>query len=155
MVIADANSNVVRFRMPVWIFLIVGAGLSILISLTLTFYKGQTQSIDTNVRLQSKLTDQTQEYATTVTEKNDTIEHLQNDLIRLSQQADEVKGKIEELKKLENEMKSLTGGVALNPADNPPAGAVSIASAENAGHGRRFQSQYPGRYFSIRVEYLA
>jgi hypothetical protein len=128
MVIADANSNVVRFRMPVWTFLVVGAGLAVLVSMTLTFYNGQTRSIDTNERLQGQLTDQSQEYALTVIEKNDTIEHLQKDLIRLSQQAEEVKGKIEELKKLENEMKSLTGDVALRqPAPPGTPGALSYA----------------------------
>ncbi|WP_405462497.1 peptidoglycan DD-metalloendopeptidase family protein [Paenibacillus sp. HJGM_3] len=132
MVFADANSNVVRFRMPVWMFLVGGVGLSILISLTLSFYTGQSRSLTNNERLQNQLTDQTQEFASTVTEKNDTIEHLQKDLLRLSQQAEEVKGKIEELKKLESEMKSLTGALSMGDA----RGAVSIASAlEEQGIG--------------------
>lgn len=135
MVIADANSNVVRFRMPVWTFLVVGVGLAILISLTLSLYKGQVRSINTTELLQGKLTDQTQEYTLTVLEKNDTIEHLQKDLIRLSQQADEVKGKIEELKKLENEMKSLTGGIALKQTAPGRTNGTSSPLTDSQGIG--------------------
>ncbi len=131
MVLADATSKVVRFRIPVWTFIAVGVGLTALISMTLAFYTGQTRSIDTNQRLKGELSDQRQEYQITVSEKNETIEHLQQDLIRLSQQAEDVKGKIEQLKKLENEMKTMTGGVAQGgtAAGSGSTGTVITSSA--------------------------
>ncbi|WP_164821760.1 M23 family metallopeptidase [Paenibacillus koleovorans] len=124
MVIADANSKVVRFRLPVWTFLAAGLGLSLLIYFTMSFYNGQIRTTDQKEKLEGELSTQNLKYTLTVSEKNETIEHLQNDLIRLSQQADEVKAKIAELKKLEDEMKSLTGGVAMDSSSS-----VVIASA--------------------------
>lgn len=134
MIIADANSNVLRFRISAWTISLIPAVLVVLSALTLTFYIIQQRSEGTNLELQNQLLGKTQEYEHTVSEKNQTIEHLQNELIRLSQQAEEVRTKIAELKKLENEMKSLTGNAA---ADKPSEAAISAAAGSGIGGDAR------------------
>ncbi|MFS1511284.1 M23 family metallopeptidase [Chengkuizengella sp. SCS-71B] len=56
----------------------------------------------------------------TIESKDDTIEHLQNNLISLSEQTQEIKLKLNELEKLENDIKKITGAdttALLNPFD--------------------------------------
>ncbi|TMV49689.1 M23 family metallopeptidase [Paenibacillus mesophilus] len=126
MVIPDANSHVVRFRLTGWMLSLMTLFIALLAALAVTFYIIQSRSSGTNLLLTHKLVGVTEQFEQTVSEKNTTIEQLQNDLVRLSQQADQVKNKIEELKKLEIEMKTLTG---ISGGDKP----VSILSASPAG----------------------
>lgn len=133
MVIPDANSHVVRFRLSGWALSLMTLSVALLASLAVTFYIIQSRSSGTNELLEHKLVGVTEQFEQTVSEKNTTIEQLQNDLVRLSQQADQVKDKIEELKKLESEMKSLTGMNGDKPVSNSSASPGGGASSPMGG----------------------
>lgn len=133
MVIPDANSHVVRFRLTGWMLSLVTLFVALLASLAVTFYIIQSRSSGTNLLLTHKLVGVTEQFEQTVSEKNTTIEQLQNDLVRLSQQADQVKDKIEELKKLEVEMKTLTGISGDKPVSISSASPAASASASMGG----------------------
>ncbi|RKN84050.1 M23 family metallopeptidase [Paenibacillus ginsengarvi] len=112
LVIPDAASRVVRFKLSGWALSLMTFGAALLASLAITFCIGQL------------LLGITSRFEQTVHEKNTTIGQLQNDLVRLSRQADEIQFKMDELKKLENEMKSLTASIT---------GGQSVPASSAAG----------------------
>ncbi|MEX2459866.1 MAG: peptidoglycan DD-metalloendopeptidase family protein [Paenibacillaceae bacterium] len=104
----DPGRSVLRFRIHgllLYIFFFVFAA-SMIISLILYIAHGKSSIL--NSMLAKKLSGQEQEYTHTVTSKDMTIEQLQNKVIQLSEQATEIKSKIGEMQKLDNEVKQLT-----------------------------------------------
>jgi len=110
-IIPDANNQVVRLRLSGWMLTLSLAVIVALAAISVILSVIQARNAGTTQFLQRELASKTALYEQTLAEKNETIESQLNDLIRLSQQAEEVKEKIEELKQLENEVKWLTSGM--------------------------------------------
>lgn len=123
MFIPDANSPVLRFRVSN-VILRISLILALAITcITLVIYFNGIQNSRTKAKLQTELTYKADQFEQTVEGKNRTIEQLQNDIIQLSQQTNEMKAKVEELKKLEKDIRSIT------KIDQPKSSKkVSIAS---------------------------
>lgn len=122
MVISDANSHVIRFRVA-GIFLYLGA-IVVLCALGAAsyYYQVHKESEQLNGHLKAEMSGQTESFTQSILDKNSTIEQLQSELIRLSDQAEAIKAKVEEFKKFESEMKSIAG---TDGKGGPLAGAAS------------------------------
>lgn len=141
MIIPDANHRVVRFRVSAFILyalpILILSGLCI----TLAVHLYSMQNKLEKQLLAAELENKTAAYEQTLHLKDTTIEQLQNELIDITAQSEEVKVKIEELKKLEAEINSITGNDDSESSDGDSGsgetaeisaarrGVVSIASA--------------------------
>jgi murein DD-endopeptidase MepM/ murein hydrolase activator NlpD len=110
-VIPDASSSVRRFEVPKSIPYLAGAGLLILVSVTLVLFIFHGRTAVIADELQLRMESQETVYSSTVEEKNETIEQLQNEVIKLSQQTSDMKSRIDDIRKLEDEVRSITGSV--------------------------------------------
>ncbi|NOU96503.1 peptidoglycan DD-metalloendopeptidase family protein [Paenibacillus sp. LMG 31456] len=108
-IIPDANSSVRRFEVPKLIPYIAGAGLLSLVIVTLFLYVLHARTVMVASNLQTRVYSQDTLYATTVQEKNETIEQLQNEVIKLSKQTSDMKSQIDDIRKLEEEVQTIKG----------------------------------------------
>ncbi len=127
MIIPEANRSVVRFKIPAVILYIIPIVTLVMLSTTLAVYIIHMKSTVVTQQLKSELEHNKDQYKETVGDKNKTITELQNDVILLSQQANEVQAKIEELKKLENDIKGIQEGDSPSAKSKP----VSVANSES------------------------
>jgi murein DD-endopeptidase MepM/ murein hydrolase activator NlpD len=110
MIIPDNNPSrsVLRFRIYglfLYIFFSIFAALLIF---SYIIYSVHSKSSLLNTTLVKKLSGQEQVFTQTVTSKDTTIEQLQNKVIDLSEQAAEIQNKINEMQKLDTELRQLT-----------------------------------------------
>ncbi|MBP1965140.1 M23 family metallopeptidase [Paenibacillus aceris] len=137
-IIPDANQSVVRFRVPHLFAYIAAACFTLLLLITLITYALHAQTSKKANALQAKLSGANQQWNATLTSKDKAIEELQNEVIQLSQQAEQMKTEVEEMKKFENDLKSIAGidanteGKALasassNTQDKPAEEQSSVA----------------------------
>lgn len=133
MVIPDANRSVVRFRLPGYLIVAVPAGIAILALISVLMYSLTWTSSRQNEKLKQLLQGRNAQYETEVGGKNRTIEHLQSEVLDLSKQAEELQLKMEQLKKLEEEMKQLTGYSQNKGQSEPLAAAYDSAEAGMGG----------------------
>lgn len=122
MFIPDANSPVLHFRFSNIILQITLILTLSLICITTIIYINGIRDGRTNAKLQAELVGREEQFNQMVDGKNRTIEQLQNDVIQLSEQANDMKAKVEELKKLEKDIRSIT------KIDQSKSKNVSIAS---------------------------
>jgi murein DD-endopeptidase MepM/ murein hydrolase activator NlpD len=104
----DPSRSVLRFRihgLVIYTFFSVFAALAIV---SFILYNVHGKSSLLNSILTKQISGQEQEYTQTVSSKNVTIEELQNKVIQLSQQAAEIKSRIGEMQKLDDEVNQLT-----------------------------------------------
>lgn len=133
MVIADANSNVVRFRISGILLYIAPLIVLLLAAAALYLYVIHERSASLSGRLASELSGQSTRYQATIATKDQTIEQLQNELIHLSEQAEEIKTKVEEFKKFESEMKSIAGTDGKGGSDAAQAANGQAAASGGVG----------------------
>jgi murein DD-endopeptidase MepM/ murein hydrolase activator NlpD len=120
----DPSQSVMRFRIHGLLLYISSFFFLVMISISLILYIGHGKSAGLNSSLKKQLSGQEQVYSQTVNSKDTTIEQLQNKVIQLAEQAKEIKSKIGEMQKLDDEVKQLT---------NPGAGTNKKAKATVAG----------------------
>lgn len=126
MIIPEAEGSVIQLRLHAVLLLLLPFLILALVSGALVVYGMAMVTSKANVDLHKKLLGQNSQFQTVIAEKNQTIDHLENEVLDLSRQADEIKGKMEEIRKLGEEMKGLTGmntqtGGSQAPAsDNKP-----------------------------------
>jgi murein DD-endopeptidase MepM/ murein hydrolase activator NlpD len=108
-VIPDVNRSVVRLRIPNMIVYAAALILMALILVTLTMYVLHTHSLSITSKLKNQLAVASSQLTDTVSTKDQAIQQLQNEVIQLSQQADLMKTKVDEMKKLESDLKTITG----------------------------------------------
>jgi murein DD-endopeptidase MepM/ murein hydrolase activator NlpD len=124
-IIPDANSSVRRFEVPKLLIYLAGGFLLSLVALAFVMTVLHSRTALVASKLQTQVASQDSLYAAAVQEKNVTIEQLQNEVIQLSQQTMEMKSRIEDIRKLEDEVRSLTGSdktAASASAANPASG---------------------------------
>jgi murein DD-endopeptidase MepM/ murein hydrolase activator NlpD len=120
--IPEAGQRVVRFRMPrmvLFVMPLLVAALAVSLYLLKDAYD---QSLVILHDLEAKLSLRESELTQTIFEKNKEIQRLQEDILALSEEAEAVRDKVESLKKLEAELRGLTG-------QTDDAGEVTVASA--------------------------
>jgi len=108
-IIPDANSSVRRFEVPKLIPYMAGGCILSLVAVTVALFIIHTHTATVASQLQTRVVNQDTVYTAAVQEKNQTIEQLQNELIKLSQQTSEMKTKIDDIRKLEDEVRTITG----------------------------------------------
>jgi murein DD-endopeptidase MepM/ murein hydrolase activator NlpD len=124
----DPSSSVVRFRVHSAMLYLIFLALLAIIAFSLTLYIMHSKSSGLTTTLQKELSGQEQQYSETVSTKDMTIEQLQNKVIALSQQAEEIKVKVGEMQKLDDEVKSLT-----NPSAVPKKTDTAVIGNDNTG----------------------
>jgi cell division protein FtsB len=104
----DPSRSVLRFRIHGLLLYIFFSVFLALMIISFILYNIHGKSSLLNSILTKQLSGQEQEYTQTVSSKDMTIEQLQNKVIQLSEQAAEIKSKIGEMQKLDDEVKQLT-----------------------------------------------
>jgi murein DD-endopeptidase MepM/ murein hydrolase activator NlpD len=104
----DPSRSVMRFRIHGLLLYIFSAFFLVLMAFSLILYIVHGKSAGINSSLKKQLSGQEQEYTHAVISKDTTIEQLQNKVIQLAEQAEEIKSKIGEMQKLDDEVKQLT-----------------------------------------------
>ncbi|MGG1514015.1 peptidoglycan DD-metalloendopeptidase family protein [Paenibacillus oryzisoli] len=138
-IIPDANQSVVRFRVSHIFAYLAGAGLTLLLLMSIFIYVLHAHTLKQTVALQSKLSGANQEWSATVTSKDAAIEQLQNEVIQLSQQTEQMKSQLEEVKKLESDLKTIAGidsdatGKAFASADTAKKAEGDAAASTGVG----------------------
>ncbi|WNR43922.1 M23 family metallopeptidase [Paenibacillus roseipurpureus] len=127
-IIPDANQAVVRFRIPHLFAYLAAACLSMLLLISITIYMMHAHSLKQANDLASKLSGANEQWSATLTSKDAAIQKLQNEVIQLSQQAEQMKSKVEEVKKLESDLKSIAG---IDPEPSNTAVASSSARKDD------------------------
>jgi murein DD-endopeptidase MepM/ murein hydrolase activator NlpD len=133
-IIPDATQSVVRFRISHLSAYIAAACFSLLMLISITIYFMHAHTVKQASELQTKLSGVNQQWSATLTSKNVAIEQLQNEVIQLSQQAEQMKTKVEEVKKLESDLKSIAG------IDHEPSN-VAVASTTSEGKAKKDANQ--------------
>jgi len=124
-VIPDANSSVVRFRITKRTLIgTLSCSLILIAAITasaiyLYYMRGE------NMRLAEQLKEQLTESTATVASQDETISSLQQHVIDLSNQSEEIRSKLERMKALEQSLKGLSG--MTNPTDVPNSSFGDIA----------------------------
>lgn len=105
----NADRSVTQLRLTSTILYMVGASIAGLIILSIVMYGLQVRTDSVAKDLKTELSGKSQQFDQTLASKDETIQQLQNDVIHLSQQAKEVKQKMDEMKQLEADLRSMTG----------------------------------------------
>ncbi|ALS25341.1 M23 family metallopeptidase [Paenibacillus naphthalenovorans] len=116
----NAQRAVVKLRFTHAVLYAAALLLIGLIGWTLAMQSLHLRSELVNERLKADLNDKMQHYDQIVADKNEMIEKLQNEVVLLSEQAKEVKTQMEEVMKLEKDLRSITGGASA-PVKEPVA----------------------------------
>lgn len=103
MIIPGANHRTVRFKLPhSSLYIVPSLILLVLIGFFVTIYLMNIYSHQTRTSMQQTFDGQERQLVNQITLKNSELEQLQTNLIDLSQQANEFKVKLEEIKKLDH-----------------------------------------------------
>jgi murein DD-endopeptidase MepM/ murein hydrolase activator NlpD len=127
LVIPDANSKVMRFRLSALLLYSLAISISVigvvLITLTLSMNVTGIKNLNDKNIIAAELANKTSDYTKTLSNKDATIENLQNSLLELATQTQIMKMKVDELKAFEEDIRSFSS------ADSKPTnGEVGIAS---------------------------
>lgn len=132
----NAQRAVVQLRFTPAVLYAAALILIGLIGWTLVMQSLHLRAELVNEQLKADLNGKTQQLDQVVADKNETIEKLQNEVVLLSEQAKEVKTQMEEVMKLEKDLRSITGGssasvkkpVAVKGTDPQESGGVQRES---------------------------
>jgi len=139
LIVRDAGKSTVRLRIPrlLPIVLPILSLLTVLAMAASIVYLNKLHQRNLLVleTLEQKLSLKESELNETIIAKNARIEKLQQEILLLSEQAEQIRIKIEELTQLEEELKGLTGETASNGKPNPVTVASSGAPGSSAAAG--------------------
>jgi len=140
MVIPDASRKVVRFRISTLLLYITPIAILSIICVTLFVHLENVKTALEKERLASELADKKQLYEQTLHHKDATIAQLQSEILDIAEQTEDVKLKVNELKRLEEEIRDVTASE--KEEKDKGKGQVSIASVpeprmETRGMGGR------------------
>lgn len=125
----NAQRAVIQLRFTHAVLYAAAMLLTGLIIWTLAMQGLHLRSELANEKLRADLSGKTQQFDQIVADKNETIEQLQNEVVLLSEQAKEVKLKMEEVIKLEQDLRSITG--AATSSDQTPVAASGIKALDS------------------------
>lgn len=131
-VIPEVGQSIIRFRLPRFLLILIPL---LVVALATSLYVLK-DSYDRNLiileSLENKLSVTEDEMEDTIADKNREIEKLQTDIVSLSQQAEEVRNKVEALRSLEAELRGLTGD-ATGQGDPVKVASATTAAAASTG----------------------
>ncbi|MFD0679506.1 MULTISPECIES: peptidoglycan DD-metalloendopeptidase family protein [unclassified Paenibacillus] len=107
-IIPEANGSVMRVKMSRGELYLALLGIIALLGTASYLYGVYFHSSAAAQLTEARVNDQTNRLEQDLTNKNKTIDHLQNEVFQLSQQAAEVRSQMEQMKQLEHELKKLT-----------------------------------------------
>ncbi|WP_409342389.1 peptidoglycan DD-metalloendopeptidase family protein [Paenibacillus sp. MBLB4367] len=127
MIIPDANRSVIRFRMPPFAVWAAAAVILCILFFAVVIYGKYANILLHNAKLQSELSGRALTYQQTVSDKDEAIEKLQNEVVELSQHADQMIKKVQEIEKFEDDLRTLSdidagSGKAVSAAETAPVG---------------------------------
>ncbi|WP_256761156.1 M23 family metallopeptidase [Cohnella sp. WQ 127256] len=109
MVIPDANSSVMRFQLSA-VILVIGLITTIaILAISITaflLYRGNTNQIG---QLKQQLSSATGDYEQIIKSKDEHIDELQTDLVDLSEQAQKINTRVNDIEVLESQLKEMVG----------------------------------------------
>ncbi|WP_248928761.1 peptidoglycan DD-metalloendopeptidase family protein [Paenibacillus hamazuiensis] len=117
-IIPEAGRSVYRIRLSRAAAYAGLAGLGLILAIAGYVYLIHTETVVTTQAYKYEMHGKTVRLEQDVASKNQTIEELKNEIFQLSQQAEEIKAKVEEMKKLESHLKG----------DSSPEGASKTVS---------------------------
>ncbi|WP_246309186.1 M23 family metallopeptidase [Paenibacillus alginolyticus] len=130
MIIPGANHRTVRFKLPhSSLYIVPSLILLVLIGFFVTIYLMNIYSHQTRTNMQQTFDGQERQLVNQITLKNSELEQLQNNLIDLSQQANEFKVKLEEIKKLDHVIQLMSQPEETNRTSKK----LSMESTESLG----------------------
>ncbi len=132
MIVPDANQSVMRFRISEPILILIPIILIAMVSTSFILYIIHVNNVGMTDTLKQQLKGKEEQFNSTVSEKNESIEQLQNQVVGLSEYAKEIEVKMEELKKFKEEMEALTGA---DLEDKKSESTVEISSIDDKGVG--------------------
>jgi murein DD-endopeptidase MepM/ murein hydrolase activator NlpD len=138
LIIPDASQPVARVRLSNIVVFSALAALSLLIITALTVYALHLRSIVVTQQLRAELAGNSQHYAMTLSDKEQTIDQLQNEIIKLSQQAKDMKSRVDEMTQLESDLKSISGAGGSSPASGRSSANAGDGSAGGKSQGGAF-----------------
>jgi murein DD-endopeptidase MepM/ murein hydrolase activator NlpD len=110
MMIPDANRRIVQWKLPVFfIYIIPSCTMLIVVIIAVTVYLMFDRSRVEKASMMNYLNGQIENLRQSIDHKDERITELQSQIIDLSQQADQFKLKLDQVKELENELGDMTG----------------------------------------------
>jgi murein DD-endopeptidase MepM/ murein hydrolase activator NlpD len=134
MIIPEADQSVVRFRIPNIYAYAAICLVSVLFLASVAIYFLHAKTLSATGSLKNELQGANQQLQATTAEKNQAIEQLQNEVIQLSQQTQQMKIKVDEMKKLENDLKVIAQ-IDTSSDDEKAIAAASSDSTAAFSHG--------------------
>lgn len=137
-VIPDANGSVKRVNLPAVVVIFVPIAFILLVLtviLLYLLYSGNAGSISS---LQHKLADSSSQYERVLADKNNNIDSLQTQVVSLSEKAQTIQKKLEEVDKLETQVKSMVGlksSNASNAKKTPADATIEDGDPQDGGVG--------------------
>ncbi|NOV00354.1 M23 family metallopeptidase [Paenibacillus planticolens] len=129
MIIPGANRRTVRFKLPhSSLYIVPSVILLVLIGFFVTIYLMNTYSHQTKDDMQRTFDGQERQLVNQITLKDNELEELQANLIDLSQQADEFKLKLEEIKKIDHVIQLMT------QSEEPNRTSKKLSAFNETGH---------------------
>ncbi|TFE25816.1 M23 family metallopeptidase [Cohnella luojiensis] len=135
MVIPDANNKVMRFQLSAIILvtgLIIAAALLASSITAILLYQGNTGQIG---ELKQQLSSATGDYEQIIDGKNEHIDELQTDLADLSEQAKKINTRMNDIEKLESELKEMAG-IETKDSDKAKVAGKSSTGQETDDEGQ-------------------
>ncbi|WP_248928782.1 M23 family metallopeptidase [Paenibacillus hamazuiensis] len=135
MIIPDASRSIVRFKLsPFSLYAVPAAALLVLTGSWLTVYELQAAHIRDSTALKEIHQDQEKALNETIMQKNAELDKLHSELIELSEQTEEFKLRLQEVKKLESSIQALTRGpISSTPPKEPASSSPKGGTGGTAG----------------------
>ncbi|TBL78686.1 M23 family metallopeptidase [Paenibacillus thalictri] len=135
-IIPEANQSVYRIKLPRLAAYAIAASIVVLLAAACVVYWVHIKSVVVSQLYRAQNHSRTVQLEQDVASKSKTIEELKNEIFELSQQAAEMKGKVEEIKKLGDHLKS--AAPASSAQANPLPVSAAVASSEGGMGGPAF-----------------
>lgn len=125
-IIPDANSSVKRVHIPAVVLVFIPVLFLILALSVIYLYLLYHNSAGSISSLRHKLSDSSSRYERMLADKNDSIESLQTQVAGLSEQAKSIQRKMDEVDKLENQVKNMVGLPSSGSSKGDAGGAEAV-----------------------------
>lgn len=114
------NQKVRRFTLPVFLLILVPSVIVLMLAAILwIIFRMHEQNLHQAKRFEQLLAQQQSDWKKDVADKNSVIQTLQNQIIDLSQQADEVGRKLNQLEQFEQQINKITGSSTASKSNSP------------------------------------
>jgi murein DD-endopeptidase MepM/ murein hydrolase activator NlpD len=151
MFIAGANRRIVRLKLPeISLYVVPTVTVTVIAGFVLTLWLMHHYFRDSTQALQKKYTNQEKQLHDTIAAKDTELDRLQSNLIDLTQQADQFKAKLDEIKKLKNVLNVMTDMTASGSAASKSSASGKATGTSGTSSGTDGLTSFdPGAQASI------